>query len=113
MKNLLKELEEKFDLILLDSPPTIAVADSVVLGTETDGVTLVIQSGKTSKDAILRTKALLENVNSKIVGAVLNNVHIEHLYGRYGHYNYYYRYYTHEGEKVRKRKRTKQTKSTR
>jgi len=107
MKNLLKELEEKFDLILLDSPPTIAVADSVVLGTETDGVTLVIESGKTSKDAILRTKALLENVNSKIVGAVLNNVQVEHLYGRYGHYNYYYRYYTHEGTRTRKRERRK------
>lgn len=109
MKSLLKELEGKFDLILVDSPPTIAVADSVVLGTETDGVTLVIQSGKTSKDAIVRTKALLENVNSKIVGAVLNNVHVEHLYGRYGHYNYYYRYYTHEGKRTRKRERRKKT----
>ena len=104
MKELLSELKKKFDIILLDSPPVIAVTDPVVLGSEVDGVVLVIKSGSTSSDAVLRAKSLLENVQARIVGAVLNNVWVEGLYGRYGYYHHYHHYYTQEGEKKRRRK---------
>ncbi len=104
MKELLSELKKKFDIILLDSPPVIAVTDPVVLSSEVDGVVLVIKSGSTSSDAVLRAKSLLENVQARIVGAVLNNVWVEGLYGRYGYYHHYHHYYTPEGEKKSRRK---------
>lgn len=112
MKKLLTELKERFDIVILDSPPVIAVTDAVVLSSEVDGMALVIQSGETSEDAVLRARTLLENVHAKIIGAVLNNVQIERLYGRYGYYYHYYHYYTHEGEKTKKRERSNQTKQT-
>ena len=109
MKQLLLQLRGEFHTIILDSPPVIAVTDAVVLGTEVDGVAMVIRSGEASEDGVLRAKTLLENVNAKIFGAILNNVHVENLYGRYGYYYRYSYYYTHEGKKVSKRERKRKT----
>ncbi len=105
MKDLLEELKKKFDIVIVDAPPVIAVTDPVVLSSEVDGVILVIKSGSTSSGAVLRAKSLLKNnVNARIVGAVLNNVWIEGIYGRYGYYHHYAYYYTSEGEKKKRRK---------
>lgn len=109
MRQLLLQLRSEFHIILLDSPPVIAVTDAAVLGTEAHGVAMVIQSGKTTEDAALRAKTLLENVNAKIFGTVLNNVPTENLYGRYGYYYRYSYYYTSEGKKKRKRERRKKS----
>jgi len=107
MKELIEDMKSNFDFVLFDSPPVIAVTDAVVLGTEVDGVILVIQSGKVGREVITRAKALLENVNAKIIGSVLNNLDIENQYG-YSHYYYYYYYYygSGEGEKKKRRKET-------
>jgi capsular exopolysaccharide synthesis family protein len=101
MKSLLSELKKKFDIVIIDSPPVIAVTDPVVLSPEVDGVVMVIKSGSTSGDAAVRSKSLLESANARILGAVLNGVKIGDLHGRYG--RYYHQqcssYYTDEGEK--------------
>lgn len=102
MKNLLEELKEKYDMILFDSPPVIAVTDAAVLSTLLDGVVLVSSSGSTSREALQRAITLLENVKGRLIGGVLNKIKVESVYGSY-HYYYYYHYY---GGTKQKRKRT-------
>jgi capsular exopolysaccharide synthesis family protein len=95
---LLSQLGEKFDRILLDSPPVGAVADAVVLATQVDGVVVVLKAGKTHREVAKRTVKALRDVKATIFGAVLNDVNFEKSkYGDY-YYGYAYRYYG-EGEK--------------
>jgi len=92
MEDLISKLKEKFDLILFDSPPVIAVTDAAVLSTKVDCVFLVVSAGHTNKDAIVRATTLLENVKARVLGAVLNNVDYDKNYGStyYQYYHYYY-----------------------
>lgn len=95
---LLTQLGEKYDRILLDSPPVGAVADAVVLATQADGVVVVLKAGQTHRDMAQRTVRALRDVKANIFGAVLNDVNLEKSkYGDY-YYGYSYRYYG-EGEK--------------
>lgn len=102
MKQLLEELKERFETILFDSPPVIAVTDAAVLSTLLDGVVLVVSSGYTSREAVIRGITLLENVKSRLIGGVLNKIKVESVYGSY-HYYYYYHYYGRTKEKRRKK----------
>jgi capsular exopolysaccharide synthesis family protein len=74
MKELLEEASEHYDLILLDTPPLLAVADPQILANVADGVVLVLSSGDTEKDAALKSKEILVNANARILGVVLNNL---------------------------------------
>ncbi len=93
MHELMKIFTADFDRIILDSPPLIVVTDASILSTMCDGVILVVQANRTGLDIIQRGKELLQDVNSRIIGVVLNNMDIER--GRYFHYYPYYRYYYH------------------
>ena len=93
MRDVLEELKKRYDVVFFDSPPAIAVTDASVLGAQTDGVSLVLRSGKTSAEAALRAKTLLENGQAKVIGTILNGIDIEHTYGKYGYYYYHYYYY--------------------
>ncbi|SDN32558.1 capsular exopolysaccharide family [Paenibacillus sp. yr247] len=73
MIELLKQLEQDFDLILIDSPPTISVTDSQILSTMCDGVLFVIHSGKVKRQVVVKALQNLEHVKAKVLGVVLNN----------------------------------------
>ncbi|HVP37447.1 MAG TPA: polysaccharide biosynthesis tyrosine autokinase [Terriglobales bacterium] len=107
MKNLLEELKEKYDMVLFDSPPVIAVTDAAVLSTLLDGVVLVSSSGSTSREALQRAISLLENVKGRLIGGVLNKIKVESVYGSY-HYYYYYHYYG--GTKQKRKRKTDEVK---
>lgn len=85
MTELLKEMKEQFDMIIFDTPPILAVADAQILANQVDGTILVVSSGKTEKDAALKSKELLSNAQGKLLGVVLNNRKVEE-----GNYYYYY-----------------------
>ncbi|TXK85626.1 CpsD/CapB family tyrosine-protein kinase [Paenibacillus sp. N3.4] len=87
MISTLDELKEQFDIILIDTPPAIAVTDSQIIATRVDGVILVVDSDKVKRDAALKAKQNLENVRARILGVVLNNV------DRKNKEAYYYYYY--------------------
>jgi capsular exopolysaccharide synthesis family protein len=74
MNRVIEGLRALADIILFDAPPTIAVTDAAVLGVKVDGVLLVVSAGKTKRDHALKAKGLLEKVNAKVLGVVLNNV---------------------------------------
>ncbi|MCJ7667915.1 MAG: CpsD/CapB family tyrosine-protein kinase [Anaerolineae bacterium] len=83
MEEIIATLREKADLVLFDAPPIIAVTDAAVLASKVDGVLLVIRAGTTKRDHAQRAKALLEKVNTRLVGAVLNNVRMDISLHRY------------------------------
>ncbi|WP_230931977.1 CpsD/CapB family tyrosine-protein kinase [Priestia sp. TSO9] len=85
MVELLKEMKEQFDMIIFDTPPILAVADAQILANQVDGTILVVSSGKTEKDAALKSKELLSSAKGKLLGVVLNNRKVEE-----GNYYYYY-----------------------
>jgi capsular exopolysaccharide synthesis family protein len=89
MKNLLATLAEQFDHILIDSPPLLSVADSVILSTLVDGVILVVHSGKSTRASARRARHELMTVGAKIFGVVLNNLDLRRD-GYNNYYNYYY-----------------------
>ena len=72
LKDLIKVLKSKFDLILFDSPPLIPYSDASVLGSRIEGVLLVVQSGKTSREDVQQVQAILQDNHAKILGVVLN-----------------------------------------
>jgi capsular exopolysaccharide synthesis family protein len=90
-KVMMDSLGKKFDHIILDSPPTLGFADSVILSTSVDGVVLVVLGGKTPRETLQRAKEVLHQVNAKILGVVINRVDIHR--SDYGYYYYRYHYY--------------------
>jgi len=72
MEQVIETFKERADVILFDAPPVVAVTDAAVLGTKVDGVLLVVAAGRTRREHAERAKDLLERVNVRIIGAVLN-----------------------------------------
>jgi len=100
MSTLIQELKQNYDLILFDSAPTLPVTDSAILGAKADGAILVYQAGKTSRNALIRSKIQLENVNVKILGIVINNLKARLVEDVTPSQRYrYYRYYGEKREK--------------
>ncbi|MDM5340547.1 CpsD/CapB family tyrosine-protein kinase [Fictibacillus enclensis] len=85
MEMLVEEAKSKYDYVLFDTPPVLAVTDAQVLANRCDGVVLVTSSGKTEKEAAIKAKELLDNANAKILGVVLNQKEMNE--------NSYYYYY--------------------
>lgn len=73
MEKFLAEAEEVYDLIIIDSPPVLAVTDAQILANIVDGSLLVIRSGQTEYEAAEKAKEALERSTSKILGTVLND----------------------------------------
>lgn len=97
MKRLIEEASEQFDIVLIDTPPVVAVTDAAILAQEVDGVILVLASGEVNKEYAQRAKELLDKVGAKILGAVLNKVDMKTS-------EYYYYYYYHGSDDPKKRK---------
>jgi succinoglycan biosynthesis transport protein ExoP len=89
MKELVKEVRKRYDIVLFDAPPIIGVSDTSLLVREVDGVMLVIQHRKFPKSVSVRAKAMVENAGGTIAGVVLNRINISKDYSYYYHYNYY------------------------
>jgi capsular exopolysaccharide synthesis family protein len=87
---LLDALRRQFDIVLIDSPPVLPVADAVVLSQLVDAVLIVARVGTTTRRGISRTLELLRGVEAPLVGSVLNGVSDE---GAYGYGDQYYVYY--------------------
>ena len=93
-KTLVQELREEFQHLIIDTPPTLGFADARVLAVQADGVLLVAKQDSTSWEAGRQVRQLLQQINAKILGMVLNQAKPEIL-GKYNHFdqNYYDRYY--------------------
>lgn len=83
-KAVLDELEKHYDLILLDSPPVLAVTDAVVLARISEGVILVAHAGTTTVDDLRGAARHLRAINAPILGVILNDIDVDdRQYGGY------------------------------
>ncbi|MGD9612909.1 MAG: GumC family protein [Kiritimatiellia bacterium] len=89
LRAMLDILKDRYDFVLLDSPPILGVTDAAILASEADGVLLVVQYRKYPKIISLRAKRMIENAGGHLMGAVLNNINIMR-----DDYYYYYHYTT-------------------
>jgi capsular exopolysaccharide synthesis family protein len=87
---LLEAMAQRFDRVIIDSPPAGVVADAVVISTQVDGTMMVLKAGQTSRDAAVRAVRSIFDVQGRIFGAVLNDLDLTDQ--RYGQYYQYYRY---------------------
>ncbi len=74
MARILEELEGRYDQIVIDSPPVLAVTDAAALAVHADGVVLVLRSGETEQRAAERSVDQLRRLGVRVFGAVLNEV---------------------------------------
>ena len=87
MENFLELAKQEYDTIIIDSPPTLPVADSAILSPLVDGVIIVSAYGQATLDGAHRAKAMLERADAKILGVVLNRIPVSQAGS---HYYYYY-----------------------
>jgi capsular exopolysaccharide synthesis family protein len=90
MEAFLKELKTLFDIIIIDSPPIIAVTDSEILARMADATLLVVSADNTEIDLMEKSVELLKSDNIQFIGTVLNNFTYKSGYGSYYKYYYYY-----------------------
>lgn len=88
MKQLLAGLRTQFDVILIDAPPVLPVADPGILAAHAEGVVLVVRAGKTQRKTVGQAHALLTQMKARILGCVLTHVD----YYLPGYYRYYHQY---------------------
>ncbi len=96
MQHLLQRLKERFDLVIIDTPPMMAVADPSILAPMADGILLVVELGHVTKTAVQEVKEQLELAQAKILGAVINKASRKRGYDYYRDYYYYHDYYERE-----------------
>ena len=100
MSELILEVKQRFDMVLLDSPPILGISDASVLVNEVDLTLMIIQHRKLPKHMLVRVKKAVENVGGRLIGVVLNNVNISSD-GAYQYYTSYYSYYAPAESQIR------------
>ena len=86
MTELFERFYQDFDVIIMDTPPILAVTDAQILSNSCDGTILVISSGKTETEQALKAKELLSSSSCNLLGVVLNNKKMK----KNSQYYYYY-----------------------
>jgi polysaccharide biosynthesis transport protein len=92
MSELIQDVKQRFDLVLVDSPPILGVSDASVLASEVDLTMIVVQHRKLPRNMLLRVKQAIESGGGHVIGVVLNNVDIQSD-SQYQYYTSYYTYY--------------------
>jgi len=86
----IEALDNRCDLLLVDSPPVLPVTDALVIAGIVDAVLLVGDSGTTTKRGLKRAVELLHQVDAPLVGTILNGVPLKSEYGySFGDARYY------------------------
>ena len=95
--SVLNQLSERFDRVLLDSPPIGAVTDASILSQVVDATILIVQAHQTPKEAVRRAGRQMRDVGANLAGVLLNDVDLQ--VGGYGYQNqYYYRGYGYDAD---------------
>lgn len=74
MRETLETLRERYDCVIIDTPPALPVTDAVVLAREADGVVLVVKGQDTPREIVRRAREQLALTGARLLGTVVNNV---------------------------------------
>jgi len=91
MMEVIETLKRECDVMLLDSPPVLAAADSVILASMVDGIVFVVAMGEARPDTFRDAAQQIGRAGTPILGYILNKVKARRFgYGdKYGYYHYY------------------------
>jgi succinoglycan biosynthesis transport protein ExoP len=92
MKDLLEEVGQIFDVVLLDSPPVLAVIDTVIISSIADAMVIVIRGGKTRRKPLVTAVEELRRARANIIGVVINGADLSKEESYYSKYYRYYKY---------------------
>ena len=90
IERFMSELKNRFDMVLIDSAPLLIKSESLVLAKHSDGLIVLLESGKTTRHAIQAMLEILTNANIKPLGFILNKMPIQQ--GKFLYAQYYQRY---------------------
>jgi capsular exopolysaccharide synthesis family protein len=93
MRKLVNSLRDHFDVIIIDTPPTLAVAEARQLAPKADATLMVARAGSTRENELGFAIEQLERVGARVMGVVLNGFDMSMAYG----YEYRYQQYVHYG----------------
>jgi Mrp family chromosome partitioning ATPase len=95
MRELLRLSRQHYDHVIIDCPPLLGLADSVILATMADAVVVIARSGTTRYQTLRRTRDLLVSINARLAGVLVNGVdtNSESHYAYYGYYGKSYNSY--------------------
>jgi capsular exopolysaccharide synthesis family protein len=102
MRELLSELESRFDLVVIDTPAALAVSDSVPLLQSVSGVVLIARMNRTTRDTVRRLLKIINSAHGKLLGSVATGVTSGPGYEKYSQ-----AYYSQTGGRRGRRKRIK------
>jgi len=88
-EKMLAELRSRFDYVIIDSAPLLAVTDGAILSAKSDGALVVVKAGKTRRDQLSHAIGMLNDVGATLLGAVLTMMPTRGS----GAYSYNYNYY--------------------
>jgi capsular exopolysaccharide synthesis family protein len=100
-QRVIEEIAARYDRVIFDSPPIGVVTDAAILSKLVDGTVLILKSLRTTRDAAKHAVGVLRDIDSPILGAVLNDLDLtDKKYGKHYYYYYYkkYGYYYGEGK---------------
>ncbi|MFZ2095735.1 MAG: polysaccharide biosynthesis tyrosine autokinase [Anaerolineales bacterium] len=97
MGSIVEELKNNNDILLIDTPPALAVTDAAVLLPYVEGVLLVVKPGTTNMATLRRLVNQFHQLNANLLGVVLNDINLRN--SSYGYYYKHYKYYNGYGEK--------------
>ncbi len=110
MAEVLAALKKESDIVIIDTPPILTVADASILGPQVNGVVLVVETGRTRRDTLVNGVERLAQTGTHIFGVLLNKVNLDRA--GYGYYYYYYSSYEYNS-KSKKRRTNKSGKNSR
>ncbi len=90
MSFLLSCLINRFEILVIDTPPIMPASDALLLAPQADGVALIVKAGHLNRELVKRAIQQLEHAKANLLGIVLNQVDIQ----REGYYQYYHKYYS-------------------
>lgn len=101
MQALLEELRQAADFVVIDTPPVLAVSDALILAPSSNGVLVVADATTSTRGGIAHLREQLDQVESKVVGGVLNNFDPSRAKYQPSYYRYSYQYrYTPESDRA-------------
>jgi Mrp family chromosome partitioning ATPase len=93
MKHFVEQLRERYEYVILDTPPALSVTDPLIVSSLADGLVLVIRQGVCTRAMLTRVAEIFQDVGIKVYGFVLNGVDasLPEYYGYLGYYSYDYK----------------------
>jgi len=77
IKSVLHSLKQRFDYVLIDTPPALAITDASLLGAAADGILMVVRLGSTPRHLVEQTHNLLENLGGNVLGTCLTGLPLD------------------------------------